>query len=137
MSSNIIYVAVDNVIYRCNTQLLWDVWWSGNTSKKYAPYRGLHQRDLEDHHCHANLSKAKKVMGVVLSFAGEAHTARTIAQLTIAQRDIVFSSAFLAMALVLYPGADAAEIDRLRIGNMSYLTLYDLINKHNREHASP
>ena len=51
-----------NAFNRCNTKLMWDLWWGGNPVENYAPYKRLRGFDLSSNKEGVLLSKAKTVM---------------------------------------------------------------------------
>lgn len=60
-------------------------------------------------------------------------------QLTVAQvsrkstseLDALFEVAFLAVCSAVYPGVDLEVLDGKRVGDRSYVTMYDLMKAHN------
>jgi hypothetical protein len=50
-------------------------------------------------------------------------------QLSVAQRRVYFQSAVLKMYNNLYPTKTADDFDRFRFGDLTYLRVYDLLDK--------
>jgi len=54
---------------------------------------------------------------------------RNIMSLPIKDRDDCFESSFMTLHRTIYPNADVTLIDKRRIGDLSFITLYDQIKK--------
>jgi hypothetical protein len=112
---------------RCATNLLWDLWWSGNPAEKICPYRMIKPCDL----CAADgvlLSKAKKVMNALLDYAGK--TRIQVAQMCLHDRDELFASSFVGLFAAATNHMVLEEFDKRRVGSLSYVTLYDYLNRN-------
>jgi hypothetical protein len=107
---------------------LWDLWWDGNTLKGYGPYRELRSFDLPIAADQQILSRAKLVMCKLIENSGQDRQ-RDIKSLPIRERDDCFESAFMSVHRMIFPDAVMTLIDKRRIGDVSFITLYDLIRK--------
>lgn len=100
----------------------------------YAPYRQLSGRwDLTKKNDDNLLTKATKVMKEIVSHSGKSNA--EIQAMNNADRDKCFENGYVTLFTSLYPGLDALALDSLRFGDRQYVTLYDLINKHNRSNG--
>jgi hypothetical protein len=107
---------------------LWDLWWDGNALKGYGPYRELRSFDLHIAADQQILSRAKFVMGKLVENSGQARQS-DIMSLPIRERDDCFESAFMSVHRMIFPDVDITLIDKRRIGDLSFITLYDQIKK--------
>jgi hypothetical protein len=73
------------------------------------------------------LSKWKFVVARIVTESGL--TNNTIRDLQIKQRDDLFEKAYLIIFQSLYPNLSTEEIDRRKIGDISFISLYDLLKK--------
>jgi hypothetical protein len=104
------------------------LWWDGNALKGYGPYRELRSFDLHIAADQQILSRAKFVMGKLVENSGQARQS-DIMSLPIRERDDCFESAFMSVHRMIFPDVDITLIDKRRIGDLSFITLYDQIKK--------
>lgn len=110
---------------------MWDLWWVGKPALGYAPYRRLSGRwDLAKKNDDNLLTKATKVMNEIVRHSGSNNAA--IQVMSNIDRDKCFEIGYVTLFKLLYPGLDDVDLDSARFGDRQYVTLYDLINKHNR-----
>jgi hypothetical protein len=115
---------------KCTTGTLWHLWWTGNASnplEKIAPYNSIQAFDLQHKADHTYLSKARWVISKVISHGEQNSVA--ISRMTISDRDKFFEHAYIHIFKILYPDRDIELLDKTRIGDVSYITLYDLMKK--------
>ena len=113
---------------RCNTKLLWDLWWGGNALEHYAPYKQLRGFDLQGKKECVLLSKAKTVMLKVLeSHPQQVLTPAAITALSVNNRDHYFALAFVDLFQKLSTEGGVEMFDSHRVGEISYTTVYDVI----------
>lgn len=119
---------------RCNTKLMWDLWWGGKPTLGYAPYRRLSGRwDLTKKGDDNLLTKAAKVMNTIVGYSGSNNAA--IQAMSSIDRDKCFEVGYITLFKCIYPSVDAEALDARRIGDRQYVTLYDLINKFNKSNT--
>jgi len=106
---------------------LWDLWWDGNPVKEYGPYRNLCPYDLSCAANHQILSRARYVMNKLIESSGLEK--RGIIQLPISSRDDCFENSFISLYRSINPDLEITSIDKRRIGDLSFITLYDQIKK--------
>jgi hypothetical protein len=92
------------------------------------PYRELRSFDLPIAADQQILSRAKLVMCKLIENSGQDRQ-RDIKSLPIRERDDCFESAFMSVHRMIFPDAVMTLIDKRRIGDVSFITLYDLIRK--------
>ena len=81
-----------------------------------------------------NLSKARHIMKIIIQKIREACPHCTEAHLfytlPLPELDALFNAAYQSLlVIVLYPGPSDAERDKRKVGDLSYVTLYELIVK--------
>jgi len=108
---------------KCSTKALWDLWWGGIPRERIGPLRQLKSFDFGQRSDITNLSKARKVMHVLCTGRTEC-----IASLSISDRDNLFQHQYLKLFHDMYPNQSEEELDRRRIGDLQYMTVYDLIS---------
>ena len=107
---------------------MWDLYWAGNPSEGYAPYRKLRGFDLTTKKDRVLLSKAKTVVKCI----AEQHphhvlTASQIMELNTHDRDQYFEQAFVQLFKSYYPNQDLELMEQYRVGQLSYATFYDAL----------
>jgi len=110
-------------------RVMWDLWYGGHPEKRYGPYRKLVQDDLHDERDHPYLSKASLVMKKLVTLCPGSPSATQMSTKTPAELDALFSAAFMSLCGLIYPGRDAEWLDKRRVGDRSYLTVYDKVGK--------
>jgi len=108
----------------CNVRTLWDLYWSGDSMARIAPYRILKGCDLFKASDKQFLSKAKGVMKLLIEASNT--STNEIRAMTLRNRDILFETTFLNVLHRIFPDDTDEDFDARRIGEMKYLTLYDL-----------
>lgn len=73
------------------------------------------------------LTKARKVMTMLVSLGNT--TTNAVDAMSVSDRDKCFESAYLALSALIWPDTDQLTMDARRIGDRSFTTVYDLINK--------
>jgi hypothetical protein len=115
---------------KCNVRSLWDLWWVGNATERIAPYRGLKAFDLDNKNDNQLLSKAKFVITTLIKYSNDSNLdGRALQRLPARERDRAFETSFIAICKELFPSEDNESIDRRKIGDISFITLYDLLKK--------
>lgn len=117
-------VPADFTMPKCNLKLMWDLWWSGNQSKQYAPYRTLKGIDMNNRSNKVNLSKVRKLMQALTSNYVDPVE---ISSMTVQNRDALFERLFLELFNRLFPDQTNAAFDARRFGDQSYLTIYNYL----------
>ena len=106
---------------------MWDLWWSGNLAEHHAPYRKLRGFDLNNRNDQSNLSKVSKIMrAITINYNNVA----TIGEMSIQDRDSTFERLFMGLFRRLFPTQPEAEFDAKRLGDQSYLTLYNHLHNY-------
>jgi hypothetical protein len=118
-------------LYRINLRTLWDLWWSGNPSQNSGGFRFIHGQDLYINTDKPYLSKGKVVMKSLLS-ADASLIHSNIPRMSFRDRDELFSRLFQDLLLTIDPDQSIVELDKRNVGNLSYLTVYDYVNRHNK-----
>ena len=118
-----------NAFNRCNTKLMWDLWWGGNPVENYAPYKRLRGFDLSSNKEGVLLSKAKTVMQKIVEHHPQCVLSATeINTLNVRARDEYFALSFVNLYDKLNTDTGGVEMfDRYRVGEIAYSTLYDAI----------
>lgn len=111
--------------YRCTTRNIWDLWWLGNPRERYAPYRQIDQVDLANKKDHSYLSKAKFVIEKLVEVCPGALSTAQLSKKNASELDEVFATVYGLMCELLYPSKTVEMLDRKRIGDRSYVTVYD------------
>ncbi len=117
------------LIYRLDISVraIFDLWFDGDPSKNYQPFRKMHSYDLSIKSSKVALSKASGVISKLLEF-GNTSEDEVIATKSFAERDHLFERCLLNMFHSLYPEDDVAAFDRRRIGDLTYTHVYDLLH---------
>ena len=116
--------------YRCSTKLLWDLWWIGDKAAHIAPYRQIKQFDLCQKSDHVLLSKARFVIKLLVARCPLGRSYGEISRLGHQELDPLFEAAYIALCGEIYAEKTLEELDGRRVGDRSYLTIYDLAKKH-------
>ena len=72
------------------------------------------------------LSRGKMMMNKIISKSG-----LTVIALDSTRRNQVFETAFFALYELMFPEEDMAQLDKRRVLNMSYTTMYDHLSRIN------
>ena len=115
--------------YRSNTRTLWDLWWKGNPAKQYAPYRQLHQYDLNNRADHALLSKTRRVMQALVARCPGGLTSADVSSKSQEELNRLFEASYISLCNEIFPDSSEEELDGRRIGDKSYATIYDYIKE--------
>ena len=110
-----------------NLKAIWDLWWSGNVEKRYRPYRLFKGFDLSNKSDRPNLSKVNRIMKVLLT--DDSITVTAISRMTAPDRDRTFERLFLNLYHQLFPEQDDDYFDKRKLGELSYLTIFDNLHK--------
>ena len=112
----------------CNVKVLWDLWYSGRPCDNVQPYRFISTKcgDLSTKLMRGRFSKATFVMNEL----SHGHTAADIANLTINDRDKLFEDSFMRLFYLIYPEKTEEYFDNHRVGDLQYVTMYDLVKKY-------
>jgi len=112
----------------CNVKVLWDLWYSGRPCDNVQPYRFISTKcgDLSIKLMRGRFSKATFVMNEL----SHGHTAADIANLTINDRDKLFEDSFMRLFHLIYPEKTEEYLDNHRVGDLQYVTMYDLVKKY-------
>jgi hypothetical protein len=109
-----------------SVKVIFDYWFDGIPNLRYQPFRFLSGIHLSHKPSKTARSKAAGVIKALLK-AGNVAEAEVGSMKDIAHRDRVFEQCFLQLFRSLYPSEDDASFDRRRIGDLSYLHVYDLL----------
>jgi hypothetical protein len=118
-----------------HVKILWDLWWSGNRAENIGPYKNLASRDVADENDKTYLSRARRVVTAVVEEAERLNitTEQSIRKMNERERDKVFETAFYSLLTRLYPpGTTAEDLDKKRVGDLSYLSIYPSIPKRQK-----
>lgn len=121
---------------------MWQLWWEGDASRGYPPFRLLTGLDLKTRNEEAYLAKARRLIKVLLDIYDATKSTSDYNSMTIGERDAVFKSAIKDLFRYFsYPPQDAngtiltdAQLEKKRVGEKSYLTVYDHLNVYAQEH---
>jgi hypothetical protein len=119
-----------------HVKALWDLWWFGNKAQRIAPYRLLKSFDFVASADKNYFSKAKNVVQALIDRATQLGLTnhQSLAALDIAEMDEIFKKSFLSLVSSVGTNISAPDGESSsRIGDISYLTLYDRIKKPNRQ----
>jgi hypothetical protein len=108
---------------KCTTKAVWDLWWDGLPVERIKPLRHLKSFDLSRADGN-NMSKARKVLKAL---TGEL-TDEDVSALSISDRDNLFQDRYLQLFRKMYPDQSEDHHDRRRIGDLTYMTVYDLMS---------
>ena len=120
----------------CNSTILFSLWLDGNARERIQPYRFLRGADLRGQDAReakkhrAYLAKAKKVMNVIVSECG--FSAKDLQSKDSMQRNELFRHAFTRVTNRAYSNLTDKQKRTRRLGDLTYLRLYDAIRKGER-----
>lgn len=120
----------------CNTTILFTLWLDGNVREKIQPYRFLRGADVqgesrrETKKFGAYLAKARKVMKAIIAACGM--SAKDLQKADSIQRADLFRDAFTHVTNHAYRNLTDKQRKTKRLGDITYLRLYDAIRKANR-----
>lgn len=114
---------------RCTARNLWDLWWLGNPRERYAPYRQIDQADLAEPKDHNFLSKGRYVVDALVKFCPGAPSTNELSKKNCRELETLFASAYCTMCSIIYPGTSVEVLDKRRVGDRSYVTVYDHLKK--------
>jgi hypothetical protein len=117
------------VLCRCSTKLLWDLWWLGDKGARIAPYRQIKASDLYQRCDHGLLSKAKYVMKALVARCPQGRSYVDVSRLGQPELDALFEVAYVALCGEIYADSTLEVLDDRRVGDRSYVTIYDLAKK--------
>ena len=136
------YFPEDFTFPKCSVSLLWDFWYFGKPASRDAPFRKLTAMNIRSGSQKeiliqkTYLSKGK----AVLKRIGEAAVG---AQLVSRESDLIslgyaesrslFNNVFLDLVKSIHQVDQDELIDRLRVGEITYLRFYDVLTKPNRK----
>ena len=128
ISSRSKYIPISKVLFILfvTTRTLWDLWFKGNLTEGYAPYRQLKRYDLGSSQDHTPLSKARRVI-IALAARCPGITYNGICEQSQKQLDALFEPAFLSLCAEVFPTSSVEILDSRRIGDRSYRTVYDYV----------
>lgn len=108
-------------------KVIFDYWFDGIPSLNYQPFRYLTGNDLTSK---ASKTARSKAAGVIKSLmkSGSTTEAEVGSVKDLGRRDRIFEGCFLRLFRSLYPEDDDAAFDRRRIGDLTYLHVYDLLH---------
>jgi len=106
---------------------IFDYWFDGIPSLNYQPFRFLRGNDRSSKASKAARSRAAGVIGSLLK-SGNTTEAEVGSIKDLGRRDRIFEDCFLRLFRSLYPGEDDTSFDRRRIGDLTYLHVYDLLH---------
>lgn len=127
---------------KCSVSALWDLWHFGKTGTNDAPYRKLLATHIQ---CGTEkevgtqktyLSKAKTVIGSLVDTAmesGDYARKVDIFDLSYEKSRELFNKCFIILCMRGYSIANEVLLDNLRVGEVTYLTFYDILTKPNRK----
>ena len=127
------YFPEDFKLAICTVSALWDLWYIGKTGIRQAPYRKI----VAKKHIHSKnqityFSKAKKVISSVESAAlklGLISTPKKLVEMPYQEFRAIYNQAFLLVAKEFYNLPMDELADKMRLGDVSFLTFYDVILK--------
>jgi len=111
---------------KCTTKAVWDLWWDGLPVERIRPLRHLKSFDLSRADGN-NMSKARKVLKALTVELTYEH----VCALSISDRDNLFQDRYMQLFRNMYPDQPEDHHDRRRIGDLTYMTVYDLISSMN------
>jgi hypothetical protein len=118
---------------KCNTKTIWDLWWDGRRTEKIQGFSFLNGFDFTNTTDKTNWSKSSKLMTNLVDRALMSHLISSKSQLRLmrpGERDLIFSEVFGEMIKEAFKEADAEALDRRRIGEMAYTTVYEYAHVH-------
>ena len=127
---------------KCSVSNLWDLWCFGMTGANDAPFRKLLPTHIQ---CgtvkevgtqKTYLSKAKTVICSLLETAmesGDYDKKSDIFNLSYEASRQLFNKCFITLCMRGYHIANEVLLDQMRVGEVTYLTFYDVLTKPNRK----
>lgn len=115
---------------KCNCRTLWDLWWRGKPVDNIAPFKVIKSFDISNKSDKVLFSKAKFVIEALSKF-NSAFSIQNLHTYTSNQLDVFFETSYVGIFRRLSPDQFLETLDRRRIGDMSYVTFYDLLKKSN------
>lgn len=115
-----------------NVRMMWDLWWDGQPHEKIGPYRYIRSWSLIIKKDKGLLSKCAKIMNTMTDWAIETNLvsdADEISDMQLHDRDILFSECFIHLSKLVLDVDNVFELDKRKVGDMSYCRLYDLLQK--------
>mmetsp|Transcript_16838 Transcript_16838/g.28163 ORF Transcript_16838/g.28163 Transcript_16838/m.28163 type:complete len:455 (-) Transcript_16838:169-1533(-) len=108
---------------------MWHLWWEGNNELHYRPYRHFRCFNLSSSSDRQLLSKAKFVMTNILEYATNPadRPVTAVVNKTRGERQALFKQCFESVIKARYPDSGNEIFDRWSIGQVSYITFYDLL----------
>jgi hypothetical protein len=107
---------------------LWDLWWMGIPIQGICPLRMIDPVDIVPTIDKVRRSKAVHCMGKLTQSAIDLNlgSIETLRVMPTPDRDVIFEKAFLRLCNVcIFPNHHIEELDKRRIGELSYLSLYE------------
>lgn len=120
---------------KTNLRCMWENWWEGNASKNYQPLKQLKCFDLAAKSDRQLLSKARYVMKTLISFATnpEHRSFNAVTRMSRADQHALFNQCFESVIRTRYPASGDEIFDKWSVGQISYLTMYDVMKSMNLE----
>jgi hypothetical protein len=108
-----------------DVKTLWELWWYGDKPKRIRPYRHIKSFDLVGNKDVSAFCKAKKVINSIEAIGRRkgVFSGTSLGEMSKVDNDRGFSVSFVHLLEVLGRGKSVGE------GELSYITLYDLIQK--------
>jgi len=103
------------------------MWWTGNQMLEICPLRSLDNEDMIHPSDKARQSKASLCITTIVNTAEQLGlcSGTDLRTMGTTDRDKIFDKAFTHACSVIFPGLSQEGFDRKRVGELSYLTLYD------------
>lgn len=136
------YFSEDFVVPKCSVSLLWDLWFFGKPVTKDAPFRKLTAMHIQSGsnkeiaNQKTYLSKGKAVLKRLEEEAVKANLISRVSDLVTmgyAQSRSLFNTVFLDLVKSVHSVDEDEVIDRLRVGEITYLRFYDILKKPHRK----
>lgn len=99
--------------------------------EQIAPYRQIQQHDLLAKYDHTLLSKARFVMKTLVSYCPDNSTSAAVSRMSQSDLDALFDIVYICLCEKIYPGTAIETLDGRRVGDRSYVTIYDHVKKYN------
>lgn len=103
----------------------------GNRAERIAPYRQIRQDDLYERKDHALLSKARYVIKCLIARCPLQSTYLDVSRKVQQELDAMFEIVYIKLCECIYPDTTLEKLDGRRVGDRSYLTIYDHSKKYN------
>jgi hypothetical protein len=116
---------------RVNLKALWDLWWLGFPADGVGPLRFLEPVDLVAQADKVLRAKAAYCMDYFLDASSQLGlgNVRRIKEMNTTDRDKVFEQVFIHICQQkLFQGHDVEELDRKRIGDLSFQSICEYIS---------